>query len=33
MTDGRFVNRPYEYQALYGAWQYGRLFRHLMNRN
>ena len=30
---GRFVNRPYECQALYGAWQYVRLFRHLLNRN
>ena len=31
--DGRFVNRPYECRALYGAWQCGRLFRHLLNRN
>ena len=33
MVDGRFVNRPYECQALYGAWQYVRLFWHLLNRN
>ena len=33
MTDGRFVNRPYECQALYGAWQYERLFRHSLNSN
>ena len=33
MEDGRFVNRPYECQALYGAWQYVRLFRHPLNRN
>ena len=31
--DGRFVNRPYECQALYGAWQYGRLFRQCLNCN
>ena len=24
---------PYECQALYGAWQYGQLIRHLLNRN
>ncbi|BDF74343.1 hypothetical protein CE91St41_12320 [Oscillospiraceae bacterium] len=24
---------PYERQVRYGAWQYGRLFRHLLNRN
>ena len=33
ILDGRFVNRPYECQVLYGAWQYERLFRHLLNRN
>ena len=33
MFGGRFVNRPYECQALYGAWQHMRLFRHLLNRN
>ena len=33
MEDGRFVNRPYECQALYGAWQYVRLFRHSLNSN
>ena len=27
------MNRPYGCQALYGAWQYVRLFRHLLNRN
>ena len=27
------MNRPYECQALYEAWQYGRLFRHPLNRN
>ena len=32
-VDGRFVNRPYECQALYGAWQYVRLFRHSLNSN
>ena len=30
---GRFVNRPYECQALYGACQYVRLFRHSLNSN
>ena len=33
MEDGRFVKRPYECQALYGAWQYVRLFRHSLNSN
>ena len=33
MEDGRFVNRPYECQALYGAWQYVRLFRDSLNSN
>ena len=33
MKGGRFVNRPYECQALHGAWQYGRLFRHSLNSN
>ena len=32
-VDGRFVNRPYECQALYGVWQYVRLFRHSLNSN
>ena len=32
-VDGRFVNRPYKCQALYGAWQSVRLIRHLLNRN
>ena len=27
------MNRPYECQALYGAWQYGRLFRQYLNCN
>ena len=31
--DGRFMNRPYECQALYVAWQCGRLFRHFLNSN
>ena len=33
MEDGRFVNRPYECQALYVAWQYVRLFRQFLNSN
>ena len=33
MENGRFVNRPYKCQALYGAWQFGRLFRHSLNSN
>ena len=31
--DGRFVNRPYECQALNGAWQYVWLFRQYLNCN
>ena len=27
------MNRPYECQALYRAWQYGRLFRQSLNCN
>ena len=33
MVNGRFMNRPYECQALYRAWQYVRLFRHSLNSN
>ena len=33
MVDGRFMNRPYGCQALYGAWQYERLFRQSLNSN